>query len=136
MSRFDRAALERSLTEAPFHRWLGLQLVAADENGVEVAMPWRDEFFAQEERRYLHGGVIAALVDLTADLAIAARFGRAVPTIDLRVDYHKATAGGELRAKGSVIKLGRTISTAEATVYDLQGALIASGRGAYLTAQK
>lgn len=81
----------------------------------------------------LHGGILATLVDLTADFAIAARIGRALPTIDLRIDYHRPVSDGEVRATGTVIKAGRTIATAEARVYDAKGSLVASGRGAYLS---
>ena len=54
-----------------------------------------------------------------------------IPTVDLRVDYHRPALQGERTVEGRVIKLGRTFSTAEAYVYDSEGALLASGRGVY-----
>jgi uncharacterized protein (TIGR00369 family) len=60
--------------------------------------------------------------------------GRGVPTIDLRVDYHRAAMPGDLTARGKVVKFGSAISVAEAHVYDQSGALLASGRGVYSTA--
>ena len=87
------------------------------------------------ERRYTHGGVLAALVDLAADWALVKHTGRGVPALDLRVDYHAAAMPGDLIAKGRVIKAGGTISTAEAQVYDLEKKLLASGRGTYFTAK-
>jgi uncharacterized protein (TIGR00369 family) len=59
--------------------------------------------------------------------------GRPVPTIDMRVDYHRLAKRGDLIAKGRVIKLGKQFSVCEAQIHDEAGALIASGRGAYLT---
>jgi acyl-coenzyme A thioesterase PaaI-like protein len=44
--------------------------------------------FGNPDRRYTHGGVLAALVDLGADWAMVKTLGLGVPTIDLRVDYH------------------------------------------------
>ncbi len=41
--------------------------------------------------------------------------------------------GEELIGRGRVIKLGRTLGTAEAIVSKTDGTLIASGRGVYLT---
>ena len=38
-------------------------------------------------------------------------------------------------AKARIVKLGSQYSTAEAYVYDKDGALVASGRGTYFTAQ-
>ena len=66
--------------------------------------------------------------------AIAVAIGRPVPTIDIRVDYHKAAMPGDLIAKAKIVRSGGQYSTAEAYVYDQQGALVASGRGTYYTA--
>ena len=79
-------------------------------------------------------GILAAIVDVAADYAIAARLGRPVPTIDVRVDFHKAAMPGDLTARARVVRLGSQYSTAEASVYDQEGALVASGRGTYFTA--
>lgn len=131
----DLAAFEARMLAAPFHRWLGLKLQAASHDGVTILMPWREEMVSDPVRRYTHGGVLAALIDLTADYAIAARIGRGVPTIDMRVDYHRTAMPGDLIARGTVIKLGTTLSTAQAEIHDRDGRLIASGRGVYFTAE-
>ncbi|MBM3523812.1 MAG: PaaI family thioesterase [Alphaproteobacteria bacterium] len=130
----DAAAMERLILSAPFHRWLGLRLVELADEHIDIAMPWREELVSDPVARYTHGGAIATLVDLAADYAIAAKLGRGVPTIDLRVDFHKAAQPGEeLIGRGRIIKLGRTVATAEALVRKADGSLIASGRGVYLT---
>jgi uncharacterized protein (TIGR00369 family) len=41
---------------------------------------------------------------------------------------------GDLTARARVERLGSQYSTAEASVYDQEGALVASGRGTYYTA--
>jgi uncharacterized protein (TIGR00369 family) len=127
--------VQEMLLRAPYHRWLGLSVLALDENGIDIRATWREEWVVNAERRYSHGGVLAALVDLAADWALVKRTGRGVPTLDLRVDYHAAAMPGDLIAKGRVIKAGGTISTAEAHVYDLEDKLLASGRGTYFTAK-
>src|SRR5437667_12181461 len=73
-------------------------------------------------------------LNLLCSYAIAARLGRPVPTIDLRVDYHKTAMPGDITAKARVVRMGGQFSTAEAYLYDKEGALVASGRGTYLTA--
>lgn len=131
----DAAALEAILLAAPFHRWLGLRISALDEDGVEISMPWREEFVADPGIGYTHGGILATLIDLTADFAVAAKLGRGVPTVDMRVDYHRAALSGEaLVGRGRIIRMGRTLATAEATIHRADGTLMASGRGVYLTA--
>lgn len=131
----DAETMRRLIVEAPFHQWLGLTLVDLTEEHIDLRVAWREEYVVNPEQRYAHGGILAAFIDLTADWAIAAKFGRGVPTIDMRVDYHKPAMPGDLWARGRLLKLGRTFSSAEAVVYDMSGAMLASGRGVYLTSK-
>jgi uncharacterized protein (TIGR00369 family) len=127
--------LQQLIMRGPFNRWLNFTVLKAGEDGVEIKAVWREEWVVHPERRYTHGGILAAIVDVAADYAIAAILGRPVPTIDLRVDYHKAAMPGDLTAKARVVRMGKQYSTAEAYLYDQQGAVIASGRGTYFTAE-
>jgi uncharacterized protein (TIGR00369 family) len=129
----DFAALDALIRSAPYHRWLGITLQALTDGEIEILMPWREEFVAEPRIRYTHGGLLMTLIDLAADFAVAAKLGRGVPTVDLRVDFHRAAMPGPLLARATVIKLGGTLATAEARVFDEGGALLASGRGVYLT---
>ncbi|HUZ73972.1 MAG TPA: PaaI family thioesterase [Stellaceae bacterium] len=126
--------VEAMITRGPYHQWLGLKVIAVNEDGIELKAAWREEWVVNPDRRYTHGGIVAALVDLAADWAMVTRTGRGVPTIDLRVDFHAAAMPGDLTAKGRVVRWGSQFATAEAKVYDAGGKLVASGRGTYLTA--
>jgi uncharacterized protein (TIGR00369 family) len=126
--------VQELVTRGPFHRWLGLKVVAVHDDGIELTATWREEWVVNPDRGYTHGGVLAALVDLAADWAMVKKLGRGVPTIDLRVDYHAAAMPGDLTARGKVVRLGGQFSTAEAHIYDSNGKLVASGRGTYFTA--
>jgi len=126
--------VQELLLRGPYHQWLGLSVLALDENGIDIKAAWREEWVVNPDRRYTHGGILAALVDLAADWALVKRTGRGVPTVDMRVDYHAAAMPGDLIAKGRVIKAGGMLSVAEAHIYDLEGKLVASGRGTYFTA--
>ncbi len=119
---------------APFHQWLGLTVLAVGDDSIEIKATWREEWVVNVERRYTHGGILAALIDLAADFALVKQTGRGVPTIDMRIDYHRAAMPGDLIARGKVIRAGSQFSTAEAEIFDLDGKLIASGRGTYFTA--
>jgi len=132
----DALTIERvqeMILRGPYHQWLGLKVTALGKDGIELTAHWREEWVVNPDRRYTHGGVLAALVDLAADWAMVTRTGRGVPTLDLRVDYHRAAMPGDLTARGTVMRLGRQISTAEAQVFGAEGKLLASGRGTYLT---
>ena len=130
----DIEKLQQLISHGPFNKWLNFIVLKAGEDGIEIKAGWRDEWVVNPERRYTHGGILAAIVDVAADVAIAARLGRPVPTIDIRVDYHKRAMPGDLTAKGRVVRMGSQFSTAEAYLYDQEGTLIASGRGTYFTA--
>jgi len=122
------------ITRAPFHQWLGLTVLAVTDDSIEIKATWREEWVVNPERRYTHGGILAALIDLAADFAMIKQTGRGVPTIDMRVDYHRAAMPGDLIARGKVVRFGSQFSTAEAELIDKDGKLIASGRGTYFTA--
>src|SRR5881628_1301828 len=126
--------LQQLISRGPFNQWLNFTIMKIAADGIELKAKWREEWVVNPDRRYTHGGILAAIVDVAADYAIAARLGRPVPTIDLRVDYHKAAMPGDITAKARVVRMGGQFSTAEAYLYDKEGALVASGRGTYLTA--
>jgi uncharacterized protein (TIGR00369 family) len=122
------------VTRGPFHQWLGLQVVALHDDGIELKATWREEWVVNPDRRYTHGGLLATLVDLGADWAMVSKTGRGVPTITLHVDYHAPAMPGDLTIRGKIVRMGGQFSTAEARVFDGEGRLVASGRGTYLTA--
>ena len=126
--------LQELITRGPFNKWLRFTVLKVGADEVEIRAAWREEWVVNPERRYTHGGILAAIIDVAADFAIAAQLGRPVPTIDIRVDYHKAAMPGDLTAKARVVRMGSQYSTAEANLYDKDGALVASGRGTYFTA--
>ena len=126
--------VQELVSRGPYHQWLGLKVIALHQDGIELRASWREEWVVNPERRYTHGGVLAALVDLGADWAMVKKLGRGVPTIDLRVDYHSPALPGDLVIRGKVVRMGSQVSTAEAHVYDAQDKLVASGRGTYFTA--
>ena len=127
--------VQQLITRGPFHRWLGLQVLKVEQDLIEVRATWREEWIVNPDKRYTHGGILAALVDLAADWALFSRTGRGVPTLDMRIDYHRAALPGDLTARGRVIKWGSQFSVAEGQVLDKDGALLASGRGLYFTAE-
>ena len=58
------------ITRGPYHQWLGLKVIAVHDDGIEINATWREEWVVNPERRYTHGGILAALVDLGADWAM------------------------------------------------------------------
>jgi uncharacterized protein (TIGR00369 family) len=132
----DSTLLDERIRRGPYHQWLGLRVVDASEGEIVIEVPWRPEFIVNPDAGYMHGGILATVVDLAADWALATKLGRPFPTIDLRVDYHRPAMEGTLRATGRIVRLGSAFSTCDATIHDANEKLLASGRGTYSTRQK
>jgi len=133
-NKLTKEQLQERALQAPFHQWLGLEVTGLTEEEVEFRVPWRDEFFVNVKAGYAHGGILSALIDMAADYALAAKLGRPYPTVDMRVDYHRAARVGPLIARARVVKLGSIVAVADASVYDEADNLLASGRGVYAIA--
>jgi uncharacterized protein (TIGR00369 family) len=126
--------VQEMIDRGAYHRWLGIKVTAVHDDGIELTATWREEWVVNPERRYTHGGVLAALIDLAGDWAMVKKTGRGVPTIDMRVDYHAPAMPGDLTLHGKVVRMGGQFSVAEARILDAQGKLLCSGRGTYFTA--
>jgi uncharacterized protein (TIGR00369 family) len=120
--------LRERLGQTAFSVWLGLILESSEDSGVIFRMPTRREMLGSPSTGALHGGVVASLIDTAAAYAVMARTGRSLATVDMRVDYHRPAISPEYRVEGSIVRLGRTMATADARMYDDKGALLASGR--------
>ncbi|MGC5626953.1 PaaI family thioesterase [Georgenia sp. Z1344] len=128
------AEVEAELLRSPYHRWLGLRVVDVTRSSVVIEVEAREEFIADVDAGYVHGGILATLLDLAADWALVGALGTGVPTIDLSVNYLRAAQPGLLRVTGRAIRPGRQVSHAEAEVHDADGRLLAVGRGSFLSA--
>ena len=126
--------LQKRLVANHFNDWMGLKIIGLDEEKIDILMTWREEMISNPKARVTHGGILGALIDVAADFMIAAKLGTPAPTVDMRVDYHRAAMPGNLKAVGKIVRIGNTFSTAQAEVFDLDEKLIASGRGLYYTA--
>ena len=85
-STFD--LVRDNIAQTPFHQWLLPELVAADEAAgtVTIRLPIRPEFGRVAGKLDLHGGIVAALIDITGHAAICAKVHHTVATVDMRVD--------------------------------------------------
>jgi uncharacterized protein (TIGR00369 family) len=125
---WTREQLVERLLRSPFNTWLGLELVEWDEDGVTISLRSRPELCGHATLNALHGGVLATLIDVCSSFAVIARTGESVFTVDMRVDYLRPATATDYRVRGEVVRLGRTLATADARVAAADGTLVASGR--------
>jgi uncharacterized protein (TIGR00369 family) len=130
----DRERLLQLLEKPRYHQFLGLQLEEAQEGYVKIRLPFSEQFLGDEADSYIHGGVIAALIDIAGDFALITTYGRGLPTVDLRVDYLRPARKEDLVATATVVKNGRTLGISDITVHNAEGKSVAIGRALYSTA--
>ncbi len=126
------ADIQARLLRGPYHQWLGLEVQAVREGEVELTARWREEWVVNAEKRYTHGGILAALVDLTADWALVSQTGRGVPTIDLRVDYLRPGIGSHFELRAEVLRLGSRVATTRMEFFGPDGVLMSAAAAAYI----
>lgn len=80
-----------------------------------------------------HGGVIATVVDVVMAQAIRSRLvpGQLVATVEMKVNYLAPGRAGRLRGLAKAVRVGGTLATATAEVYDADGTLLAIGSGTF-----
>ena len=115
----------------PYNTDLGIEITGLHAAGVELLMPWQDRFGGSRHKGHMHGGVIAALLDAACGLSMVVFTGRGAPTIDLRTDFLRGTGATDLRARGQIVRVGRSLANVDATVHDAAGRHVASGRAVF-----
>ncbi len=125
----DEELLQRMRAKrAPTTALLGLELEAVNQQHgtTRLKMLAKPEFC--NPMGNLQGGIITTALDDAAATAIIVRSGRrvGVPTIEFKVSFFgPALVGGTFFFEGRVLKLGRTVSFAEADMLDGDGKLLA-----------
>ena len=127
--------LRHELEHPPFHALLKPQAVAADaaSGTVVIRLPFSPTLLGAAGANFVHGGVIATLIDMAAHAAVAIRIRRMAPTVDLRIDYLSPAAAADLTATARALRVGRAIARADVEVTGPDGSLYAVGRGTFST---
>lgn len=132
MAREHVEALDGLIRNPPFHRWLDVSCVEAEPGRALLRLPPNAQFVGNPFVPAIHGGILAALVDLAGGAALFVDLQFPTPTIDMRVDYLRpAIAGRAILAEARVKSLGKTVAFVDVDVTDEEGRLVATGRCAY-----
>jgi uncharacterized protein (TIGR00369 family) len=124
--------LQQLLDATPVHRALRLRVAEGGDRDIVLRAETGPEHLAEDGADYLHGGVVATVLDTTATFALIGATGTDWNTVDLRVDYLRPTPPGELEARGSAIQVGRRLGRARAELFAADsGRLLASATGTF-----
>ena len=113
--------LAAALARIPYAQFLG---VRAELKGDELTLilPFADHLIGNPLLPAMHGGVVGALMELTAltQLAIASKSDVFPKTIDINVDYLRSGKPVETYARARVVKTGRRIANVQAEAWQAE----------------
>jgi uncharacterized protein (TIGR00369 family) len=127
-SESSSAARVQAVLDIPLHRFVGLALLDPAEPAAGIWFPVGPS--AQNQARLLHGGVVTALLDVAAYLALLPQLSdhEHAVTHDQSVSLLRpVSADRRVEVRGTVLRRGRAVAflRAEATV---DGVLVATGQ--------
>jgi len=132
----DKEEIQRRLGQSPFIALLNLSVLRVDPVKQELVMRagMRPEFERGRGSGQWHGGPMAAIIDTVGDYALAMLLGRALPTVNFRVDYLRPAIDTALIVTATVRRSGRLVGVVDVDVANEAGQLLAIGRATYATA--
>jgi acyl-CoA thioesterase len=115
-----------------FHGWLGFTVDRALDGTSQLHLDYREE--VTNNLGYIHGGIIATLVDAASGLAIRSHYPparvKSMVTADLSLSYH-SSARDQVTVFGHVLSADESIAVTEARVLDASGKLLATSLATY-----
>jgi uncharacterized protein (TIGR00369 family) len=115
-------SLAEAVNAKGFSGAAGFRIVGIGAGHAEVALARRPDlvqFFG-----HFHGGVITALADQAAGIAVTAGLpkGRIGVTVEIKVNFLAPADGGELVARAKTLKMSGSIGVATVEVFSKDGA--------------
>ena len=114
-------SLAETINARGFSHAAGFHIVAVEPGRAEVVLARRDDlvqFFG-----HFHGGVIAALADQAAGIAVTSGLpsGRIGVTVEIKVNFLSPADGSELVARAKTLKMSGSIGVATVEVFTKNG---------------
>ena len=121
------AAVRQLVDACPYFQLQSLRLLDLTPGGSHLEIDLAQKHL--QPFGLVHGGVLASLVDAAGFWAI---YSQSEPplgltTVEMKLNFLAPAVRGRLCGRGRTIKLGRTLSLAEAQVTDEQGRLLSHG---------
>lgn len=127
--------LQALIDGTPVHRALRLRLVGTSSSGLVLQADAGAEHAGADGSQFLHGGVVATVLDSAATFALIAATETDWSTVDLRIDYVRPVPVGVLRVRGTVVHIGRRLGRATAELVAAGSErLLASAAGTFVRA--
>lgn len=117
----DSPQLAETVNSRGFTAAAGFRIVAVQPGSAELSLQRRPDllqFFG-----HFHGGVITALADQAAGIAITSSLpsGKIGVTVEIKVNFLSAADGDEVIARAKALKLSGSIGVATVEVFSKKG---------------
>jgi uncharacterized protein (TIGR00369 family) len=111
----------RILEACPFVRDLGLELESLGEGTCTTVLDLKERHLQQDG--FVHAGVQATVADHTAGTAGATLIpaGRAVLSIEFKINLLRPARGERLVCRAKVLRAGKSVSVVESEVHSIDG---------------
>ena len=125
--------LRELIGRVPFWETIGIELDDAEVGRVRLRLAMREDLRTFGDRRVLHGGAIATLIDSAAASATRTLRGedeppwRGLATTYMHVSYLAAVTGGEVTSEARVLRAGRSVAFLAVEVRNDEDELVARG---------
>jgi uncharacterized protein (TIGR00369 family) len=117
MSEAELSPARARLAASPYARFLGLRIELAGET-VTGVLPFAPHLIGNVVLPALHGGVVGAFLELTALAQLAQLAPHASGrTVDVTVDYLRASRAVDSYARADVLRLGRRVANVRAVAW-------------------
>jgi uncharacterized protein (TIGR00369 family) len=122
-----KKALSKVINDSPYFSLLSMEIKNLEWGACLLEVELEEKHL--QPFGYVHGGLIASVIDAAAFWAVFPRVtdGMGLTTVEMKVNYLAPIQKGRLVAKGRCIKIGRTLALGEAYVNSAEGNLLAHG---------
>ena len=111
------SAVRDSFSRQPYMADIGARIDLIDPGVCEMSLGLRPGL--TQQHGFFHGGLVAALADSAAGYACYSLFpeNSTILTTEFKVNFLNPSQGARLRARGRVLKTGKTLFVCQADVY-------------------
>ena len=121
--------IQRHFSTLPFFQFMEATVAHTARGQATITLPMKPEY--SNSYGIVHGGVVTALVDMAAGVALRTLKVRIV-TVEVSTNYFEPVAlDDELTAEARLVQEGRKILHADVEVFTREGKLAARGKTIY-----
>ena len=131
------ARLKKMLTgehdPPPISLLIGFRIASISEGRVEIELEAQSRH--HNPMGTIHGGVLCDIADAAMGMAYATTLAESesFTTLELKINFLKAVRSGPLRARGKVVKRGRTIGLTDCDVVNDKNEMVAYATSTCMT---